>query len=96
MRSPNLLLLDEATSALDAESEEVVQKALDAARTGRTCIIVAHRLSTVRNSDRILVMDKGQVVEQGAHENLIARGGLYARLAALEFRDQRTAPDEAA
>ncbi|MCJ8191857.1 ABC transporter transmembrane domain-containing protein [Sphingomicrobium aestuariivivum] len=80
-----LLLLDEATSALDAESEARVQSALDALMGTRTTIVIAHRLATVRAADRILVMDQGRIVEEGTHDALIARGGLYARLAKLQF-----------
>jgi len=85
LRDAPILLLDEATSALDAESEVAVQKALDALRKGRTTLIVAHRLSTVLRADRILVMDKGRIVEEGSHQRLIAQGGLYARLAELQL-----------
>jgi ATP-binding cassette subfamily B protein len=79
------LLLDEATSALDTESERLVQQALETAMRGRTTIVVAHRLSTVQRADLIVVMDDGQIVEQGRHAELLARGGLYARLARLQF-----------
>ncbi|WP_248310341.1 ABC transporter transmembrane domain-containing protein [Bosea sp. 117] len=85
LRRAPVLLLDEATSALDAESETLVQQALDRSMEGRTTIVIAHRLSTVLSADRILVMEAGRVVEEGTHASLVAKGGLYARLAALQF-----------
>ncbi len=85
VRGAPVLLLDEATSALDAENERLVQRAIETARTGRTTLVIAHRLATVLRADRIVVMDGGRVVEQGRHEELSARGGLYARLARLQF-----------
>jgi ATP-binding cassette subfamily B protein len=85
LKDPPLLLLDEATSALDAESERMVQAALAAAMRHRTTIVIAHRLATVQQADRIIVMDHGRIVEQGRHEQLVASGGLYARLAALQL-----------
>ncbi len=87
LRDPPVLLLDEATSALDAESEHAVQQALARLSQGRTTIVVAHRLATVRRADRIIVMEAGRIVATGAHEALLAEGGLYARLAALQFTD---------
>ncbi len=87
LRDAPLLLLDEATSALDAESERLVQDALDRLMKERTTIVIAHRLATVRAADRILVMDQGRIVEQGDHATLSAQGGLYARLARLQFND---------
>jgi ATP-binding cassette subfamily B protein len=85
LKNPPLLLLDEATSALDAESERMVQAALEAAMRGRTTLVIAHRLATVLRADRIVVMEAGEIVEQGTHAELSARGGLYARLAAMQF-----------
>ncbi len=85
VRAAPILLLDEATSALDAENERLVQQALDNAMQGRTTLVIAHRLATVLKADRIVVMDKGRVVDQGTHAELSARGGLYARLAKLQF-----------
>jgi ATP-binding cassette, subfamily B, bacterial len=86
VRDPALLLLDEATSALDAESERHVQSALETAAKGRTVLVIAHRLATVARADRLLVLDKGRLVASGTHATLIAEGGLYARLAALQFQ----------
>ena len=85
LRDPPILLLDEATSALDAESEKLVQDALERLMVGRTTIVIAHRLATVRSADRIIVMDQGRIVEEGDHATLSAAGGLYARLASLQF-----------
>jgi ATP-binding cassette subfamily B protein len=85
VRDAPILLLDEATSALDAENEHLVQRALDEAMKGKTTLVIAHRLATVLKADRIVVMDEGRVVEQGTHHELVARNGLYARLAALQF-----------
>jgi len=85
LREAPLLLLDEATSSLDAESERLVQQALDRLMQGRTTLVIAHRLATVLKCDRILVMDQGRIVEEGTHESLVAKGGLYARLARLQF-----------
>ncbi|MEM8729500.1 MAG: ABC transporter ATP-binding protein [Pseudomonadota bacterium] len=87
LRESPILLLDEATSALDAQSEKVVQKALDRLSGGRTTLVIAHRLSTVREANQILVMDKGRVVDQGTHTDLLSRGGLYADLYRLQFKD---------
>ncbi len=85
VRDAPILLLDEATSALDAENERLVQRALDEAMTGRTTLVIAHRLATVLRADRIVVMEDGRVVDEGRHGELVARGGLYARLAELQF-----------
>jgi ATP-binding cassette, subfamily B, bacterial len=85
LRDAPILLLDEATSALDAESERLVQNALERLMTGRTTMVIAHRLATVRSADRIIVMDKGRIVEEGTHAKLAKAGGLYERLASLQF-----------
>ena len=85
LKNPPLLLLDEATSALDAESERIVQAALESAMRGRTTLVIAHRLATVQQADLIVVLDHGQLVEQGTHAELVAHGGVYAGLAALQF-----------
>jgi ATP-binding cassette subfamily B protein len=87
LRDPALLLLDEATSALDAQSEGYVQQALDTLMRGRTSIVIAHRLATVRKVDRIVVIDGGRIAAAGTHDALMSEGGLYARLASLQFRD---------
>jgi ATP-binding cassette subfamily B protein len=87
LKNPPLLLLDEATSALDAESERLVQRALEAAMVGRTTLVIAHRLATVQRADRIIVMEDGRIVEIGTHASLVALGGIYANLAALQFHN---------
>jgi ATP-binding cassette subfamily B protein len=92
LRNPVILLLDEATSALDAESERLVQAALERLMEGRTSIVIAHRLATVRTADRILVIDQGRIIASGRHDQLMAQDGLYARLASLQFQDVSAAP----
>ena len=91
LRDPAVLLLDEATSALDAESERVVQQALDRLMAGRTTLVIAHRLATVQQADRIVVLDQGRIVATGRHGDLIRAGGLYGRLAALQFDQAKEA-----
>jgi ATP-binding cassette subfamily B protein len=87
LRDAPILLLDEATSALDAESERAVQQAVERLARGRTTLVVAHRLATVKRADRIVVFERGRIVTQGTHDALVAEGGLYARLARLQFTE---------
>ena len=93
LRDTPILLLDEATSALDAQSEQVVQDALDRLAEGRTTLVIAHRLSTIRGADMIVVMDRGRVVDKGPHEALLERGGIYADLYRLQFQDGKAIVD---
>ena len=87
LKNPAILILDEATSSLDYESERLVQDALETLMQGRTTFVIAHRLSTVRRADRIIVMDRGAVVEEGTHKELVGAGGLYKQLYDIQFRD---------
>ena len=87
LNDPRILILDEATSSLDSESEATVQEALDRLMEGRTTLVIAHRLSTVRDAHRLVVIDEGRVVQEGNHEVLLAEGGLYADLYHLQFRE---------
>ncbi|HHU01458.1 MAG TPA: ATP-binding cassette domain-containing protein, partial [Bacteroidales bacterium] len=87
LRNPPIMILDEATSALDTESELLVQQALENLMANRTSIVIAHRLSTVRNADMICVFHEGEIVETGTHEELLSKGGMYKKLHSLQIRD---------
>ena len=87
LKAPPILILDEATSSLDAESEALVQQALDTLLRGRTSLVIAHRLTTIRRADRILVMERGRIVEDGTHDELLRLEGRYAHLHRLQFRE---------
>ena len=84
MKDPAILILDEATSALDSESERLVQEALDTLMKGRTSFVIAHRLSTIKKADKILVLENGEIKEQGIHDDLIAQKGIYSHLVSLQ------------
>ena len=92
LKAPAVVVLDEATAHLDSESEVAVQRALDAALEGRTSLVIAHRLSTVRQADQILVLEDGRIVQSGTHADLLAQGGLYADLYRTQFLDDVTVP----
>jgi ATP-binding cassette, subfamily B, bacterial len=92
LKNPPLLLLDEATSALDAQSERMVQAALNTAMQGRTTLVIAHRLATVQRADEIWVMENGALIERGTHAELLAQSGLYAHLASLQFNEAHPMP----
>jgi len=94
LKNPEILILDEATSALDTESERVVQEALDRLMVGRTSFVIAHRLSTIKNADKILVLDKGELVEEGSHEELLAANGLYAHLYEIQYSKNKDKASE--
>lgn len=91
LKNPRILILDEATSALDTESERIVQEALDRLMVGRTSFVIAHRLSTIKNAAKIIVLDKGSIVEEGTHQQLMAKHGLYAHLHDIQFKENQTA-----
>ena len=87
LKDPRILIFDEATSALDTQSERLIQQAMERLMKNRTSFIIAHRLSTIQQADIILVMEQGRLAEQGTHAELLARGGLYSKLHALQFKD---------
>lgn len=91
LKNPRILILDEATSALDTESERIVQEALDRLMVGRTSFVIAHRLSTIQNAAKVIVLDKGSIVEEGTHQQLMAKHGLYAHLHDIQFKENQTA-----
>lgn len=90
MKDAPILILDEATSALDTESERYIQQALEEVTKNRTTFVIAHRLSTIEQADRILVIDKGEIVEEGSHQALLAKNGAYAQLHQMQFHEQVT------
>ncbi len=92
LRDPRILILDEYTSGIDTESENLIAKALDRAMKGRTCLVIAHRMNTIRHADRILVLDAGRIVEEGTHDQLLARGGIYSRLHEAQVHTPSTTP----
>jgi ABC-type multidrug transport system fused ATPase/permease subunit len=96
LKDPPILILDEATSALDTESEALIQKALKTLLSGRTALVIAHRLSTVRDADRIVVIEDGAITESGNHSELLAKGGYYASLVARQAKGFLAEPDRAA
>jgi subfamily B ATP-binding cassette protein MsbA len=87
LKNPSILILDEATSALDTESEKLVQDALDSLMQNRTTLVIAHRLSTIRHANKILVMEDGRISEEGQHDELVAKGGIYAKLCSMQAFD---------
>lgn len=93
VKNPELLIFDEATSALDNESEKIVQQAIDNAMANRTALVVAHRLSTIKNADKIVVMERGNVMESGSHEQLIEQSGVYKMLYDIQFAVKPAAPE---
>jgi ATP-binding cassette subfamily B protein len=92
LKNPRILVLDEATSHLDSQSEALIQDALERVMAGRTSLVIAHRLSTILKADQILVLDRGRLIERGSHADLLANGGLYAKLYETQFRAPRKSP----